>query len=144
MSDSGAVGMGEVRASLASLHVEVAISAVAIKGDERFFLAVVRSTDFLCNGFNSLTMRCAPEETSNIHENSGREMFAFFGGKHVHGVLTEDTRATVHHEKVLTLAEIKLLGNDRINNIRHFHEIQKVITSSSNNTCTKLSKEKEE
>ncbi len=69
VGDDGPVGVREIGTGLAGGHIELAILAVSIKGDEWFLPTKVGCADFGRDRSDSLLERGAPEETSDIHEN---------------------------------------------------------------------------
>ena len=134
VGNSSAVGMGEVGAGFASIHVELSIGTITIKGDKGLFLTMVGLANLFSYGIDGFTMRSTPEEATKVHEDSCRKMLTLLGSEHIHRVLTKDAGTTMNHEQILTFFEVEFFCYFRVDNISHLHEVEEVIAGSTDDT----------
>src|SRR3989338_2581797 len=144
VSDGGPVGMSEVGTGIPRSHIELAILTSSIIGEKLFLGAEIIGADFGGDGVHGFLERSEKKQASQRNHNRLGEVFAFFGGIHIHRVLTQDTGAAVHHKNVLTLRKIELSGRFFIDNIGDFHQIKEMIASRPQNAGADLREEKKQ
>lgn len=144
MCDDRTIGVGEIGAGIACCQVGFAIFAVAIKGNERFFLAEVGLANFPSDFIYRFPVRRVPEKSPDIHHNCRREMLAFLRGVHIHSILSQDARTAMHHEEIVAIFDTELRCLVTVFNASHFHKIEEVIAGGAEDTGAKLREEEEE
>src|SRR3989338_10835381 len=144
VSDGGPVGMSEVGTGIPRSHIELAILTISIIGEKLFLGAEIIGADFGGDGVHGFLERSEKKQASQHNHNRLGEVFAFFGGIHIHRVLAQDAGTAVHHKDILAFGEIEFFGCFLVNDIGDFHQIEKMVAGRAQNTSADLCEKKKQ